>query len=724
MSQRSLSVLLASLIACAWGCRVPQASGERRVADLDASTPDSAFGYATSCAQLDCKAPAECKLNAGRPSCICPSGYVTATDDAHSCQDVDECATGEFACDPNANCVNRPGDYECSCKPGWKGNGKLCTSLDECQGATNVCHTDAMCTPDGDSVRCECVSGFRGDGKLCVDIDECEEGTKKCADHASCQNVRGNAICSCDPLFEGKDPDSDCRDSCAVAQEDSARCDPGGHGRCAFNSDGSTRCTSCESGYLGDGKRCSVNSECAALGCGDNTVCMGTAGARSCACAPGFRGDPQTGCTDIDECADGTDDCDDTKTDCKNAAGGYVCACKQGLERVGDKCVNIDECTYLTDLCDAAASCTDLPIGYTCGPCKDGYRGDGRACQDIDECAENTANCANDGIATCQNTRGGYECVCPKGYAGGKDGESCYCDLSGYWAVRQRATLELKQRAAGNVVLLEATTTQATIWELHRYTYDGSTIVVEKKQCGSDRAAELFSPLYGETYSSYVPNSVYDSLNYQRTTDVPLAKTDALPGKAYVTPREALVQGIKLKDPVNDPWPKSHKDIAESDWIDTDNDGEPGLTLWPGQTTKATRDGRGTFDYLPVELESGTTIIATRTGCVSTAARAIGHLEGSISSCERMVGKVVNDKTEGRVHGCTLLRMSDWNTLDVTCRRQDWDAARHCNDDQIEFLDDQDQSSHASADFEAVKLGGLDRTDIDCNTVREKLPAL
>ena len=726
MSQRSLSVVLASLLACAWGCRAPQASGERRVTP-DASYQDSALGgSATSCVQVECKAPAECKLNAGRATCVCPSGYVNAEDDARACQDVDECASGEFDCDPNATCVNRPGAYECTCKQGWKGNGKLCTSLDECQGATNTCHADAMCSPEGDGVRCECVGGFRGDGKLCVDIDECEEGTKKCADHATCQNVRGNAICACEPLFEGKEPDTECRNSCTVALENSATCDPGGHGRCAFSADGSAKCTSCESGYLGDGKRCNANSECAALGCGENTVCAGMPGARSCACAPGYRGDPKTGCTDIDECADGqvTDDCDDTKTECKNADGGYVCACKQGLERVGDKCVNIDECTYATDLCDAAASCTDLPVGYTCGPCKSGYRGDGRACQDIDECAEKTADCAEDGVATCQNTRGGYECVCPKGYAGGRAGESCYCDLSGYWAVRQKATLELRERSAGNVVLLEATTTRATIWELHRYTYDGSTIVVEKKQCGSDRAAELFSPLYHETYSSFVPNSVYDGLSYQRTTDVPMSKSAALPGKTFVTPREALVQGIKLKDPVNDPWPKSHRDIPESQWEDPDNDGEPGLTLWPGQTTKMTRDGRGTFDYLPVELQGDSTRIATRAGCVSTAVRAVGHLEGSITSCSRLVGKVINDKTEGRVHGCTLLRMADWTQLDVTCRRADWDEARPCNDDQIEFLDDQDQSSKASADFESVKLGGLDANNIDCNTVREALPAL
>ena len=175
---------------------------------------------------------------------------------------------------------------------------------------------------------------------------------------------------------------------------------------------------------------------------------------------------------------------------------------------------------------------------------------------------------------------------------------------------------------------------------------------------------------------------------------------------------------------MNDPWPKSHRDVPESQWEDSDNDGEPGLTLWPGQTTKATRDERGTYDYLPVELQGDSTLIATRAGCVSTALRAIGHIEGSITSCTRLVGKVINDKTEGRVHSCSVLRMSDWSQLDVTCRRADWEEARACSDAQIEFLDEQDQTSRASADFEAVKLGPVDAANIDCNTVREALPAL
>jgi hypothetical protein len=210
---------------------------------------------------------------------------------------------------------------------------------------------------------------------------------------------------------------------------------------------------------------------------------------------------------------------------------------------------------------------------------------------------------------------------------------------------------------------------------------------------------------------------------FKRVGDIPLAQRDAVPGKPFVTPRDALVRGLRLEDPVNDAWPAAARDVSAEQWEDPDNDGEPGLTLWPGQTTSTTRDGRGTFSYLPVALQGDSTRIETRAGCVSTAVRAIGHMEGSISSCSRLVGKVINDKTEGRVHSCTVLRMNDWETLDVTCRKADWQEARKCTQAQIEFLDDQDQSSRATADFESVKLASLDATPITCANVREALPA-
>ena len=40
--------------------------------------------------------------------------------------DVDECATGDHDCDENAICENIPGSFSCSCKDGYRGDGKTC----------------------------------------------------------------------------------------------------------------------------------------------------------------------------------------------------------------------------------------------------------------------------------------------------------------------------------------------------------------------------------------------------------------------------------------------------------------------------------------------------------------------------------------------------------------------------------------------------------------------
>ena len=41
--------------------------------------------------------------------------------------DVNECITGVNNCNANADCNNTEGSFECTCKPGYSGNGVDCT---------------------------------------------------------------------------------------------------------------------------------------------------------------------------------------------------------------------------------------------------------------------------------------------------------------------------------------------------------------------------------------------------------------------------------------------------------------------------------------------------------------------------------------------------------------------------------------------------------------------
>lgn len=55
----------------------------------------------------------------------CPAGFERQGD---ACVDIDECA-GANECDANATCANQSGTYQCTCNPGYAGDGRTCTRV-------------------------------------------------------------------------------------------------------------------------------------------------------------------------------------------------------------------------------------------------------------------------------------------------------------------------------------------------------------------------------------------------------------------------------------------------------------------------------------------------------------------------------------------------------------------------------------------------------------------
>ncbi|MCP3105420.1 FG-GAP-like repeat-containing protein [Myxococcus sp. K15C18031901] len=188
-------------------------------------------------------------------------------------------------------------------------------------------------------------------------------------------------------------------------------CDDGNQ----LSGDGCSSVCQLEPGYTCTGQPtvCTDIDECAAGtdNCNENATCTNIGGSFTCACNAGYTGDGVT-CTDIDECATGTDNCNENAT-CTNTGGSFTCACKTGYTGDGVTCTDIDECATGTDNCNENATCTNTGGSFTCA-CNAGYEGDGVTCTNIDECA--TSPCLNGG--TCIDGVGSYTCKCAPTYEG------------------------------------------------------------------------------------------------------------------------------------------------------------------------------------------------------------------------------------------------------------------------------------------------------------------
>ncbi|KAM9768471.1 signal peptide, CUB and EGF-like domain-containing protein 2 isoform 4-T4 [Dama dama] len=114
---------------------------------------------------------------------------------------------------------------------------------------------------------------------------------------------------------------------------------------------------------------------------------------------------------DMDECAQGLDDCHINAL-CENTPTSYKCTCRPGYQGEGRQCEDIDECgNELNGGC--VHDCLNIPGNYRC-ICFDGFMlaHDGHNCLDVDECLENNGGCQH----TCVNVMGSYECRCKEGF--------------------------------------------------------------------------------------------------------------------------------------------------------------------------------------------------------------------------------------------------------------------------------------------------------------------
>ena len=86
--------------------------------------------------------------------CECPRGFA-----GMRCElNVNDCLTN--LCENNSTCLDKVGEYECRCRPGYE--GKFCQNkIAFCSANTNPCENGGKCRDQYTHYTCDCPQGFR-----------------------------------------------------------------------------------------------------------------------------------------------------------------------------------------------------------------------------------------------------------------------------------------------------------------------------------------------------------------------------------------------------------------------------------------------------------------------------------------------------------------------------------------------------------------------------------
>ncbi|GIY41156.1 uncharacterized protein CEXT_747461 [Caerostris extrusa] len=406
----------------------------------------------------------------------CPAGFKWQDD---NCEDVDECAEQLSQCqDPQLQCRNTIGGYSCihRCPPHRVFDPQQATCVDpqeatDCASGLLKCDADAVCMAVDGKHRCvqksvndKCDAGFKpetaSDGitRICTDVNECEEFPDSCDMHRErCQNEWGKYDCvpllqqttpepPCPPGFR-KDPRTqqcvdvdECLEGRHQCQTDKEQCQnvPGAY-RCQQITTAPSTPRSCPLGRRFDSRTqsCEDVNECeeGTHNCDPiSQNCLNAVGSYRCVnkvtCPHGYRWlQWKSKCEDENECTEGTHDCDRYTQLCINTAGSYQCQSRPGqvvsncgtgyvYDTSQDTCTDINECDLLRP-CQADQMCENSPGSYRC-VCPQGFTLDAftRECKDVNECQLQLHSCAVS--QRCDNTIGSYTCVrttsCGTGY--------------------------------------------------------------------------------------------------------------------------------------------------------------------------------------------------------------------------------------------------------------------------------------------------------------------
>ncbi|CAH3156264.1 unnamed protein product, partial [Pocillopora meandrina] len=107
-------------------CELKNSTHNEHHQDLKSWTNYRYKGTMKPCGQTPCQHNGTCQTGFTDKGyrCLCPPEYKGTNCEKRN--GIDECSTGIYVCDINANCTNTDDSYICACKEGYTGDGHSC----------------------------------------------------------------------------------------------------------------------------------------------------------------------------------------------------------------------------------------------------------------------------------------------------------------------------------------------------------------------------------------------------------------------------------------------------------------------------------------------------------------------------------------------------------------------------------------------------------------------